>query len=407
MPLMSGGGGPRPSAAHPEVPHRLLMTADAVGGVWNYSLTLARELGEVGVEVVLALMGPAPDSAKWDEARALPTVTVHAAPFRLEWMDDPWLDVSAAGEWLLDLERRYAPEIVHLNGYAHGALPFRAPKLVVGHSCVYSWWRAVRGCVPPASVWDTYHRCVTAGLTGAHAIAAPTQFMLSSLRDNYPFVEAHAFVINNGRTTAPVVAAAKEPFVFFAGRLWDEAKNVAVLLDAAPAIPWPVIVAGEVNPPGSAHGGEDATTSSAVPRNVRFTGQLSAPRIADALARASIFVSPARYEPFGLSVLEAASSGCALVLADIPSFRELWDGAAVFFPTDDRDRLIDATGELIRDPAARLAAGKRAHERSRQYSATRMRDEYLGLYRALAGRAAHDRFSDGDAFAAGGVPCES
>ncbi len=31
---------------------------------------------------------------------------------------------------------------------------------------------------------------------------------------------------------------------------------------------------------------------------------------------------PARYEPFGLSVLEAALSGCALVLGDIPSLRE-------------------------------------------------------------------------------------
>ena len=43
-----------------------------------------------------------------------------------------------------------------------------------------------------------------------------------------------------------------------------------------------------------------------------------------------IFVSVSRYEPFGLAVLEAAHAGCALVLSDIPTFRELWQGAASF-----------------------------------------------------------------------------
>ena len=32
------------------------------------------------------------------------------------------------------------------------------------------------------------------------------------------------------------------------------------------------------------------------------------------LSAASVYVLPAKYEPFGLSVLEAALSGCALVL---------------------------------------------------------------------------------------------
>src|SRR3546814_16818778 len=57
--------------------------------------------------------------------------------------------------------------------------------------------------------------------------------------------------------------------------------------------------------------------------------------------RAGIFVSPSLYEPFGLAVLEAAMSGCALLLSDIPTFRELWDGAAVFTPAGDSDALAD------------------------------------------------------------------
>ena len=47
----------------------------------------------------------------------------------------------------------------------------------------------------------------------------------------------------------------------------------------------------------------------------------------------------ARYEPFGLAVLEAAQAGMRLVLSDIPSFRELWDGAATFVASRRADLL--------------------------------------------------------------------
>ena len=39
---------------------KILMTADAVGGVWTYALDLAVGLAPRGVEVVLAVLGPAP-----------------------------------------------------------------------------------------------------------------------------------------------------------------------------------------------------------------------------------------------------------------------------------------------------------------------------------------------------------
>ena len=42
----------------------VLMTTDAVGGVWTYSLTLARALGARGVGVTLAVVGPEPSAAQ-------------------------------------------------------------------------------------------------------------------------------------------------------------------------------------------------------------------------------------------------------------------------------------------------------------------------------------------------------
>ena len=113
----------------------VLMTADAIGGVWTYALDLATWLGARGVGVTLATMG-APPTAEQVSAARRAQVELVTSTFRLEWMDAPWDDVARAGEWLLDLESKLRPDVVHVNGYAHGALPWRAPQVVVAHSCV-------------------------------------------------------------------------------------------------------------------------------------------------------------------------------------------------------------------------------------------------------------------------------
>src|SRR5206468_2043376 len=115
---------PRPMTP-PPTPRRILMTTDAVGGVWNYALDLSAALGVHGVEVVLATMGPPPDTDQRRKA-ALANVTLRESSFRLEWMREPWADVARAGDWLLELEREFAPDLIHLNGYTHAALPWSA-----------------------------------------------------------------------------------------------------------------------------------------------------------------------------------------------------------------------------------------------------------------------------------------
>ena len=91
------------------------------------------------------------------------------------------------------------------------------------------------------------------------------------------------------------------------------------------------------------------------PDHVRLLGCLAPAQVAEHLARAAIYCLPARYEPFGLSALEAGMSGCALVLGDIPSLREVWGDAALFVPPDDPDALRVALCRLIEN--ASLSAG--------------------------------------------------
>jgi glycogen(starch) synthase len=349
---------------------RLLMTADTVGGVWTYALELARALRSHDFEVLLATMGQPVSASQRGELQTLENVHLIESAFRLEWMHEPWEDVAAAGSWLLDVRDRYQPDLVHLNGYAHGSLPWGLPVLVVGHSCVFSWWKAVHGSSPP-SAWNRYREEVTRGLAYATHVVAPTHAMLQSLREIYGAFE-RATVIPNGRSDPRFAAAPKVPLVFSAGRLWDEAKNAAALVSVAPAVKWPISLAGQTGfvPAGKKH-------------SVHYLGHLSSDDLAVWMSRASIFASPARYEPFGLSILEAASSGCALVLGDIESLRELWDGAALFVPPDDHAKLEKTLNELTGDPDLLQRMRSLAQERSQRFTAKRMAENYTELYSAL------------------------
>jgi glycogen synthase len=361
------------SESHP-TPHKVLMTADTVGGVWTYAIELARGLAERGVEVALATMGAPLNDAQREKAGRIPRLKVFESTFKPEWMEDPWRDVEKAGDWLLGLEERVRPDLIHLNGFVHGSLPWSAPKVIVGHSCVLSWWQAVKGEAAPAE-WDRYAAEVAAGLAAADLVIAPSEAMLAALSANYHRLPDGGLprtrVILNGRDPKAFKPAAKEPIVFAAGRLWDESTNLEALDRVAPSLPWDLFVAGEnIHPDG----GEIR------PHHARLLGNLSQRALAAWLGRAAIYCLPARYEPFGLSVLEAALSGCALVLGDIPSLREVWRHRAVFVPPDDPEALEAALRRLIEDPERRSAIASGSRARALQLTAEKMLDGYLSAY---------------------------
>lgn len=358
-------------------PSRVLMTADAVGGVWDYALELARGFARLGIATDLAVMGPAPDAGRRAAAARIPTLTLHHQPFTLEWMAYPEEDLHKAGDWLLALEKRLAPDVVHVNGYAAASLPFRAPVLCVGHSCVLSWWRAVHGEDAPPE-WLGYAGRVADGLRLADMVAAPTQAMLDALLWHYgPLPRAR--VIPNGRDPQQYRPLPKRPIILAAGRVWDKAKNVALLDSVAGRLPWAVFVAGSTDGPD----GQPKPLQHA-----RGLGQLPADQLARWFGRASVFAHPARYEPFGLAPLEAGLSGCALVLGDISSLRELWDGAALFVEPDNRTALARVLTALADNPARVKALGAAARKRAHEYTAVRMVRGTLDAYADLLGKAA-------------------
>jgi glycogen(starch) synthase len=352
---------------------RVLMTGDTVSEVWTFTLELARALAANNIEVVLATFGALPSEEQISDASNIPNLCLLGSNFKLAWMEDPWKDIEESGRWLRKLEREYRPDLIHLNSFGHGGLRWHAPAVLTAHSCVMSWWEAVKREPAPAK-WKKYSVETSRSLHGADLITVPSSAMAASLERHYGLERSRCRVIPNGRSTAEVGRFAKEPFIFVTGRAWDEARNIQLLASVARQIPWPVYVAG------------DSGTSKI--KNCRLLGLLPARDLANWYARASIYAVPARYEPFGLSVLEAAHSGCALVLGDIPSLREVWGDAALFVSPDDAAGLRTALTTLTADPDFRAAMSAAALIRGLRFEASGMSEQYLQAYaEAIAAKA--------------------
>lgn len=355
-------------------PQRILMTADAVGGVWTYALDLAEQLSRLNIATLLATMGPRPTDAQRLQAASVRNLELVESSFPLEWM--PGVSdtaIAETGAWLNSLAARFGTDVIHLNGYAYAACQWNAPVVVVAHSCVCSWWLAVHGEPAPAE-WDGYRRRVLAGLEAADAVIAPSRWMLNTLGDIYSPRLKHLAVIHNF-TSLEISYGEKQPVILAAGRLWDRAKNLALLDQIAPSTEWQLQVAGDAEGPDG---------SRYRPEHIRVLGHLSREGMARRLSEAAIFAHPAQYEPFGLSILEAAKAGCALVLSDIPSLRELWDGSALYAPPGDARCWENCIGLLAQSASLRQEYAARALLRSHAFDTNSAVRSYLKLYTSLA-----------------------
>jgi glycosyltransferase involved in cell wall biosynthesis len=354
---------------------RLMMTADAVGGVWVFAANLARALGAAGHQVILVTLGPNPTEAQRDAVAGYPGVFLVETDLQLEWQDPAGSDLSRARAVLGDIAEGWAPDLIHLNGFREATFDWKVPTIVTAHSCVNSWASACGECESFAGdEWRVYSANVEAGLHKADAWVAPTRAFRDVLAMRYrPPSEGYA--VWNGVDGAGCIQLRKRPVILGAGRVWDRAKNLSALSSIASDIDWPIRIAGSR--------GLDGAETLAATEGCELLGEISHDELLREMASASVFVSPALYEPFGLSVLEAARAGCALLLADIPSFRELWDGAAVFFDPRDAEALRRALRSLCGDELQRTGLQRAGMARARRYPLHRTVSRYRTIYQSV------------------------
>ena len=341
-------------------PH-VLITTDAIGGVWSYSLALAKGLASEGLTCTLAVLGPPPDEAQRRTVVGLTSCSLLCLDLPLDWAVR---DESQFLNLIYELQShalRVGATSVHLHAIALAATPWPMPAVAVGHSCLATWWDTVHGGSRPAE-FALHVDFTCRGLRLADTIICPTQSFKAATHASYG-TQRELRVVHNGLPNAGFKELGRERFVLSAGRLWDAGKNVPVLDRAAEMTDVPIRVAGPLVSPDGVH-----TTYS----HLDHVGDLSPVALDTLMRRAAIFAASSLYEPFGLAVLEAAQRATPLLLSDIPTFRELWQDAAIFVQPEDARGWAAAMSALASDPHRRRELGLRALERSQLYTFDRM-----------------------------------
>lgn len=319
--------------------------------------TLIDALAPRGVAFTVAATGTAPSSGCVARLQAHDGVRIVHRPYRPESSSAADLDVARAGAWLLDVAAQQPPDVVHVNGYAHATLPFGAPVIAVAHACVCSWFAAVTQAPAPAE-WNGYRARVAAGLRAAAAVIAPTRAMARALECEHGC--RAALVIPNGLPARVGTArVAKASLVLAAGRLGDDGNGLAILDRAAARAPWPIYAAGSLQRP-------DGTLGA--PRALHALGELDGEALAAWMDRAAIF----------------AHAGCALILGDIASLREIWADAAIYVDPESEAALDAALARLAGDAALRARLSAAARARAARYTSERMGSDYETIYHELA-----------------------
>ncbi len=252
------------------------MTTDNIGGVWTYALELANGLKKSGTEVCLAVID---DPLTDNQRKELQGFRYFHFVAKQEWMEDPWDDVQKTGEWLLEIKKKINPDLVHLNSYSLVALQWDVPVVVVLHSCVLTWWKAVKKEDAPAD-WNRYRDKISEGIRSADTVAAPGRAMLNSAEKLYgPFKNKK--LIYNGRNPQLFKKGKKEKFIFSMGRVWDEAKNIQLVSEAAAGIRYNIFVAGDYQ-----------IDEFKLKSNIFLLGRMNPDQISDWLSNAAVYVLP-------------------------------------------------------------------------------------------------------------------
>lgn len=353
---------------------RLMLTTDTVGGVWTFTKELSTELLYRGHQVCLVSFGRAPSIDQEREAAELRRAYGSHFDYRwsdapLEWMQNNATAYSDGAALLLALDAMFAPDGCIFSQFCFGALPIDTPKIVVAHSDVVSWAAACNENLDEDSAWmRVYRDLVFRGLQDADAVVSPTATYLQTLQSFFPHLTPLRAVVANGRTISPQPANERKLQAVTAGRMWDKAKNLSLLQDCA--LPIPLVVAGELaDIPPAANGALQAV------------GQLNEEQLLRLFRESAVYVCTSVYEPFGMAPLEAALCGCAIVAMDLPTLREVWGEAALYF--HDAASLSRVSLDL-RDDAVKLKQYQAlSRARADRYTASRMADGYIDLLTSL------------------------
>ncbi|MCU1593673.1 MAG: glycosyl transferase group 1 [Frankiales bacterium] len=361
-------------------------TWDVPGGVQAHVRDLAESLLALGHEVSVLTPVDDPDTADLPSyvvpgGRAVP-VPYNGSVARLTFGP---LSLTRTRRWLrkgrFDVLHLHEPTVPSLSMIACFAA--RGPMVATFHTAT-ARSRALQ-------VFGTAMQPGLEKITGRIAVSpAARRVVVEHLGHD-------AVLIPNGvRVSAfagarPLDGLSAGPRVVFLGRIDEDRKGLAVLLDALPRLvkqvpDVQVLVAGPGDPPE-------------VPPNVRVLGLVSAEDKPRVFASGDVYCAPNTHgESFGIVLIEAMAAGTPVVASDLEAFRRvLEDGdAGVLFPVGDSAALADALADLLRDEDRRAALSATGSQVVLDYDWSEVTRQIVEVYETVAVPAAVELDDDTD-----------
>ena len=345
------------------LPDHVLMTADTVGGVWTYALELARALAVFRTRTTLATLGAPLSAAAAPRRRRRPrSRAVTRAASASSGCPSRGTTSRARASGCSSSRRACAPT-------SSTSTATRTARCPGARRC---WSRRTRACCPggarctaatPRPSGSATRRRCARGWPGPSWSSPPAgRCWPRSTSTTHPCRPAR--VIPNGRTL---------------GIRRRRAEGAADPVRRAPV--------GRGEEPRRARAGRrlacpgrssrPATPAATTPSRwslrracARSAGSSRGPSRRGCHARRST-PTPRATSRSASRVLEAALAGCALVLGDMPSLREIWEGAALFVDPGDDAAIGSALRRAVRRRrAASLARGQRTRPRARVRAVT-------------------------------------
>ncbi len=356
----------------------VFLTTDVSGDVWDFTATLSNELVQLGHDVSLLAFGEPSRAqrqrAMWSGAELVST------PLKLEWMHDSAKDVRDGQEVARRLVSILRPDVVHANQFSIAAAGLGTPTVLTAHGDLLTrrkWTARPPEDQPIPMEWVEYAGLVKRGFQAANAVVAVSRFLAQETCAAYG-ISREIEVIHNGwsgSSSSRNPIALRQRMAILASRAWDSPESISLAGRAARGWdPGHVVLAGDATHP-------DGGQATPLPPPIEPLGRLSRDELDRLLGDARVYISPSHYDPFGLLPLQAALAGCPLLLSDIPSYRELWNGVALFFQPDDPLELRAQWQRMLADESLSEDLARRARRRARgHYGAPRMAREYVRIY---------------------------
>ena len=356
---------------------RLLMTTDVKSDVWDYSLTLSRALlKHINAEILIISLGGNPTDSQKEELENL-NIESQFTEFPVDLFTDleSNLDISEVKVFFENSVKEFNPHIIHLN---HGYLNFDSTK-----PCVFACHGDLlnkKVCSDNINRYSplyknllNYKQIINKNIDRSDIITAQTRFIAGCLAKTYDFKKG-INIVHNGIDYTPYSGMPENPTLVACGNSADQSNSINLLLNIAYKLPdnIKIKIIGDLQP------------ERKLPKNVEFLRNLSSCELQDVYKNSSIYLALSNHESNGLSSIQAAYSGCAILANDIPVFKELWSDCAYIFEKDNVNSLMRCINNLVENKNLLELTSRNCQAKALSvFNSKRMAFEYINLYKNI------------------------